>query len=110
MRPRAGPTRALVGGDSPVLNLLLLVFPSFGSVVGFGLGASDFVSLALFAAASLLLDLRYPATLLCVCAAMLLAVTSGLLLAPPLPAVPFAGVAFVLANAYLILASLLKRA
>ena len=106
----AGPTRALVEDESPVLDLLLLVFPTFGSVVGFGLGASDFVFLALFAAASLFLDLRYPATLLCVCAAMFLAMTAGLLLERPLPALPFAAVAFVLGNADLILASLLKRA
>jgi len=106
----AGPTKALVEDDSPVLDLLLLVFPTFGSVVGFGLGASDFVFLALFAAVSFFLDLRYPATLLCICAAMLLAMTAGLLLERPLPAVPFAAVAFVLANADLILASLLKRA
>ncbi len=105
----AGPTRTLVEEDSPILDPLLLVFPTFGSVVGFGLGASDFVFLALFAAASLFLDLRYPATLLCVCAATLLAMTTGLLLERPLPAVPFAAAAFVLANADLILASLLKR-
>ncbi len=106
----AGPTRTLVEDDSPVLDLLLLVFPTFGSVLGFGLGASDFVFLALFAAASLFLSLRYPATLLYVCAGILLAVTTGLLLERPLPAVPFVAVAFVLANADLILASLLKRA
>jgi hypothetical protein len=103
----AGPTRTLVEEDSPVLVLLLLVFPTFGSALGFGLGASDFVFLALFAAASRFLDLRYPATLLCTCFATFLAVTAGLLLERPLPALPF--VAFVLVNADLMLASLTRR-
>ena len=57
----AGPTRTLVAEDSPVLDLLLLVFPTFGSAPGFGLGASDFVFLTLFAAASRFLNLRYTA-------------------------------------------------
>ena len=47
----AGPTRVLVQEDSPVLDGLLLVFPTFGSALGFGLGVSDFIFLALFAAA-----------------------------------------------------------
>lgn len=105
----AGPTRTLVEEDSPVLDLLLLVFPTFGSALGFGLGASDFVFLALFAAASRFLDLRYPATLLCTCLATFLAVTAGLLLERPLPALPFIAIAFVLVNADLILASLTRR-
>jgi hypothetical protein len=105
----AGPTRTLVEEDSPVLDLLLLVFPTFGSALGFGLGASDFVFLALFAAASRFLDLRYPATLLCTCFATFLAVTAGLLLERPLPALPFIAIAFVLVNADLILASLTRR-
>jgi hypothetical protein len=103
----AGPTRTLVEEDSPVLDLLLLVFPTFGSALGIGLGASDFVILTLFAAASRFLDLRYPATLLCTCFATFLAVTAGLLLERPLPALPF--IAFVLVDADLILASLTRR-
>jgi hypothetical protein len=105
----AGPTRTLVEEDSPILDLLLLVFPTFGSAPGFGLGASDFVFLALFAAASRFLNLRYPATLLCVCSATLLVMITGLLLERPLPAIPFVAGAFVLVNADLILASLMKR-
>jgi hypothetical protein len=54
----AGPTRTLVEEDSPALDLLLLVFPIFGSALGFGLGVSDFIFLALFAAASRFLNLR----------------------------------------------------
>ncbi len=98
----AGPTRVLVQEDSPILDALLLVFPTFGSALGFGLGLSDFIFLALFAAASRFLNLRYIATLLSVCFAAFLAVTAGLLLERPLPALPFIAIAFVLVNADLI--------
>jgi hypothetical protein len=98
-----------VRANSPLLDFLLLVFPTFGSPLGFGLGLSDFVFLALFAAAGRSPDLRYAATLLAVCCAALLAVTAGLLLARPLPALPFIAIAFVLVNADLILASLTGR-
>jgi hypothetical protein len=105
----AGPTRVLVREDSPVLDGLLLVFPTFGSALGFGLGVSDFIFLALFAAASRFLDLRYAATLLGLCFGAFLAVTAGLLLQRPLPALPFIAVAFVIVNADLIVTSLVKR-
>jgi hypothetical protein len=104
----AGPTRVLVQEDSPILDALLLVFPTFGSALGFGLGLSDFIFLALFAAASRFLELRYYATLLGLCFAAFLAVTAGLLLQRPLPALPFIAVAFVLVNVDLIVASLAK--
>jgi hypothetical protein len=104
----AGPTRTFVEEESPVLDLLVLVFPTFGSALGFGLGVSDFVFLALFAAASRFLNLRYAATLICLCFAAFLAVTTGLLLGRPLPAVPFIAAAFLLANADLIFASLTR--
>ena len=92
-------------------NLLrILAAASVGiSLARYGLGVSDFVFLALFAAASRFLDLRYPATLLCTCFATFLAVTAGLLLERPLPALPFIAIAFVLVNADLILASLTRR-
>jgi hypothetical protein len=105
----AGPTRALVREDSPLLDGLLLVFPTFGSALGFGLGLSDFIFLALFAAASRFLHLRYAATLLGLCFAAFLAVTAGLLLARPLPALPFIAIAFVVVNADLIVSSVAKR-
>jgi hypothetical protein len=105
----AGPTEALVRANSPLLDFLLLVFPTFGSPLGFGLGLSDFVFLALFAAVGLSLDLRYTATLIGVCTATFLAVTAGLLLARPLPALPFIATTFVIVNADLILASLTRR-
>lgn len=105
----AGPTKVLLEEDSPVLDLLLLVFPTFGSALGFGLGVSDFVFLALFAAASRFLNLRYLPTLLGVCLATFLALTAGLLLERSLPALPFVAIAFVLVNVDLILAFLKKR-
>ena len=105
----AGPTRVLVQEESPLLDALLLVFPTFGSALGFGLGVSDFIFIALFAAASRFLDLRYGATLLGLCFAAFLAVTAGLLLQRPLPALPFIAFAFVIVNADLIVASLVKR-
>jgi hypothetical protein len=104
-----GPTRTLVEEDSPALDLLLLIFPTSGSTLGFGLGISDFIFLALFAAASRFLNLHYHATLLCSCFATFLAVTAGLLLERPLPALPFIAAAFVLVNADLTLASLTRR-
>lgn len=99
----AGPTEALVREGSPLLDFLLLIFPTFGSPLGFALGFSDFIFLALFAAAARFLDLRYAATLLVVCSAAFLAVTAGLLLERPLPALPFIAIAFVLVNVDLIL-------
>src|SRR5215212_7087954 len=105
----AGPTRVLVQEDSPVLDGLLLVFPTFGSALGFGLGVSDFIFLALFVAASRFLNLRYVATLLGVCFAAFLAVSARLLLQRPLPALPFIAVAFVLVDADLIVTSLVKK-
>ena len=104
----AGPTKTLVEEDSPALDVLLLIFPTFGAALGFGLGVSDFIFLALFAAASHFLNLRYFATLLCVCSGAFLALSAGLLLERPLPALPFIATAFVLANADLILALLVK--
>ncbi|MDQ3864113.1 MAG: hypothetical protein M3317_11560 [Actinomycetota bacterium] len=104
----AGPTRMLVQENSPLLDGLLLVFPTFGSALGFGLGLSDFIFLALFAAAGRFLNLRYVATLIGVCFAAFLAVSAGLLLERPLPALPFIAAAFVFVNADLIVASLAK--
>ncbi|HJQ30308.1 MAG TPA: hypothetical protein VJ827_13295 [Rubrobacter sp.] len=104
----AGPTKVLVQEDSPVLDLLLLVFPTFGSALGFGLGVSDFIFMALFAAASRFLKLRYVWTLVGVCFAAFVAVSAGLLLERPLPAIPFIALAFVLANADVIVAHLAK--
>jgi len=104
----AGPTRALVREDSPALDFLLLIFPTFGQPAGFALGVSDFIFLALFAATSRLLNLRYPLTLAAGLAATLLAMVCGLILERPLPALPFISISFVIANANLLLAALRK--
>jgi hypothetical protein len=105
----AGPTRVLMQQDSPALDVLLLIFPTFGSALGFGLGVSDIVFLALFVAVSCFLELRYVATLLGVSSAVFVAVTTGLLLERPLPALPFVAIAFVLVNTDLIVKRIAKR-
>jgi hypothetical protein len=59
-------------------------------------------------ASSRSLNLRYAATLLGVCLAAFLALSAGLLIGLPLPALPFVAGAFVLVNANLVLAPLAK--
>lgn len=95
----AGPTKALLEGESPALDFLLLIFPTLGQPLGFGLGLSDFIFLALFGYSSYLLKLRYRTTLACCCGAILLSLATGLLIQRPLPVLPFIALAFVLANA-----------
>lgn len=104
----AGPTKTLLREDSPALGFLILIFPTFGTPLGFGLGVSDFVFLALFAYMGRALDLNYPLTLVCCCAAVPLALSTGLLLERPLPALPFIALSFILPNTRQILASLRK--
>lgn len=104
----AGPTKVLLREDSPALDVLILTFPTFGTPLGFGLGVSDFVFLALFSYMSRSLGFHYPLTLICCCAATLLALTTGLLLERPLPALPFIALSFILVNAGKILTFLLK--
>lgn len=105
----AGPTKILLREDSPALDFLLLVFPAFGQPLGFGLGVSDFIFLALFTYMSLSLCLRYRSTLIGCCAATLLAMTVGLLIGHALPALPFISLAFVLVNARPLHSSLAKQ-
>ena len=95
----AGPTKGLVGADSPALDYLLLIFPTFGNPLGFALGVSDFIFLALFTAVSRLLNLRHPLTLLAGLLSVLFAMVSGLVLGLPLPALPFISLSFVAVNA-----------
>ncbi len=95
----AGPTKALLQWDSPALDFLLLIFPVFGTSLGFGLGLSDFVFLALFAYVSYLLNLHYYPTLAFGGLAVVIALSAGLLLQRPLPALPFISLSFVLVNA-----------
>lgn len=95
----AGPTKALLQQDSPVLDFLLLLFPGFGTSLGFGLGLSDFIFLAFFAYVSHLLNLRYYLTLAFGGLAAIIALSASLLLQYPLPALPFISLSFVLVNA-----------
>ena len=104
----AGPTKALVQKDSPALDLLLVIFPTFGQPLGFALGVADFVFLALFAAIAHHLSFRKVPTLALGCAAILVTMFAGFLLQSYLPALPFIAFSFVLANADLALASLRK--
>lgn len=105
----AGPTKAMVEKSAPALDFLLVIFPTFGQALGFALGISDFIFLALFITMSRLLNLRHIPTTIAVCAGTLLAMTTSLLLERPLPALPFISLAFVLVNVDLILSSLFKR-
>jgi len=104
----AGPTRTLVREDSPALDFLLLIFPTFGQPAGFALGISDFIFLALFAATAHLLGLRYLLTLAAGFTATLLAMICGLILERPLPALPFIALSFVLVNITPLLSTLRK--
>ncbi len=103
----AGPTRALTESIeraepsllSDLLGLLLLLLPTFGNPMGFALGVSDLLFLALFAATAQLLEgLRPRITLALGCASILIAMLTGLLLSHPLPALPFIALSFLLAN------------
>lgn len=105
----AGPTRALLARDSAALDLLLLVFPTFGRPLGFALGISDFIFLAFFIAVSRLLHLRLQLTFVSSCLAVLIAMTVGLLLERPVPVLPFIALSFVLSNGDLIYGSLLNK-
>jgi len=96
----AGPTKTLVESGAPALDYLLLIFPTFGYPLGFALGLSDFVFLALFVALARSLEGLHPlSTLILGFAAVLLAMLAGLLFARPLPALPFIALSFALANA-----------
>ncbi|WP_166395440.1 hypothetical protein [Rubrobacter marinus] len=95
----AGPTKALVREDAPILDFLLLIYPTFGYPLGFALGVADFVFLALFVALAGYLALKPLATLLLGCISVLAAMLTGLLLGTALPALPFVAVSFLAANA-----------
>ena len=95
----AGPTKALVHEDAPVLDFLLLIFPTFGYPLGFALGLADFVFLALFIAIAAYLALKPLTTLVLCCVSIFLAMLVGLLLGTALPALPAIALAFLIANA-----------
>jgi hypothetical protein len=105
----AGPTRTLVENKSPSLDYFLLWFPTFGHPLGFSLGVSDFVLLAAFTAMACQLGLRPLASLALACAATVLALAAALILARPLPALPFIALSFILANIGPLLRGLLEK-
>jgi len=105
----AGPTRTLVENKSPSLDYFLLWFSTFGRPLGFCLGVSDFVCLAAFTAMAHQLSLRPLASLALACAATVLALAAALLLARPLPALPFIALSFILANIGPLLRGLLGK-
>ncbi len=85
--------------DAPILDFLLLIYPTFGYPLGFALGAADFVFLALFVALAGYLALKPLTTLVLGCISVLVAMLAGLLLGTALPALPFIAVSFLIANA-----------
>ena len=95
----AGPTKALVQEEAPILDFLLLIFPTFGYPLGFALGLADFVFLALFVALAAYLALKPLTTLVLCCVSILIAMLAGLLLGTALPALPAIALAFLIANA-----------
>ena len=94
----AGPTKALVQEDAPILDFLLLIFPTFGYPLGFALGVADFVFLAFFVALAAYLALKPLTTLVLGCVSILLAMLAGLLLGAALPALPAIALSFLVAN------------
>ena len=98
----AGPTKALVQEDAPILDFLLLIFPTFGYPLGFALGAADFIFLALFVALAGYLAMNPRATLVLGCISVLFAMFAGLFFGTALPALPFIALSFLIANGPLI--------
>lgn len=94
----AGPTKILVQEDSPALDFLLLIFPTFGYPLGFALGIADFIFLALFVALAAYLKFKPLTTIVLGSVSILLAMLAGLLLETALPALPFIAFSFLAAN------------
>ncbi|MHB0980139.1 MAG: hypothetical protein ACYC5Q_08760 [Thermoleophilia bacterium] len=106
----AGPTRAVVEGAPGVLDYLLVHFPIVGHPgTGMGLGMSDVIFLSLFAAGSVRAGLRPRAGFAAMACSLLLTVAVALLWKPAIPALPFLSVAFLAANADLLLAAARRR-
>lgn len=102
----AGPTRAVVEGAPGVLNYLLVHFPILGRPgTGMGLGMSDLIFLCLFATGSARAGLRPRGGFVAMACSLLVTVAVALLWKPAIPALPFLSVAFLAANADLLLAA-----
>lgn len=99
----AGPTKAVVERAPGLLDYLLVHFPLLGrDGTGMGLGLSDVVFLALFAAGSAGAGLRPRAGFAAMAGSLLVTVAVALAWRPALPALPFLGLAFLAVNADLI--------
>ena len=105
----AGLTRTLVENESPSLDYFLLWFPTFGRPRGCSLGVSDFVSLAAFTAIARQFSLCPLASLALACVATVLDLLAALLVARPLPALPFIAFSFILADIDPLLRGLLRK-
>lgn len=109
----AGPTRAVVEQAPGFLDYLLVHFPVLGrSGTGMGLGLSDVVFLALFAAGSAQAGLRVRGGFTAMCGSLLVTVAVALAWKPALPALPLLSVAFLAVNADLLVGAVrgLRRA
>ncbi|MHB1344533.1 MAG: hypothetical protein ACYCX3_09270 [Thermoleophilia bacterium] len=99
----AGPTRAVVEQAPGFLDYLLVHFPVLGhSGSGMGLGMSDVIFLALFAAGSARAGLRPVAGFAAMACSLPVTVAVALVWKSALPALPFLSIAFLLANADLL--------
>jgi hypothetical protein len=95
-----GPTRLVMEHVPRTLDFLLVQFPLLGEAqVGFGLGISDFVFLALFAAGSSRCGLRARTAFGAMLSGILLTVVMAVALDRALPALPLLCLGFILANA-----------
>lgn len=106
----AGPTKAVVERAPGFLDYLLVHFPLLGRVGGgMGLGLSDVIFLALFAAGSAQAGLRPRAGVVAMASSLLATVAVALMWKPALPALPFLSLAFLAVNADLLVAAVPRR-
>ncbi len=106
----AGPTRVVVEQAPGFLDYLLIHFPLLGhSGPGMGLGTSDVIFLALFAAGSARAGLRPVVGFAAMACSLLVTVVVALLWKSALPALPFLSIAFLLANADLLVKAARRR-
>lgn len=99
----AGPTHAIVLHHQQVLGAFTLAFHPPGTYAVAQIGASDFVFFALFAAASVRMGLRVRATWIATTASLGATMALSYVLDTALPALPLLSLAFLGANADLLL-------
>ncbi|HXD71150.1 MAG TPA: hypothetical protein VN615_14895 [Gaiellales bacterium] len=99
----AGPTRAIVLHHQQVLGAFTLAFHPPGTYAVAQIGASDFVFFALFSAASVRMGLRVRATWIATTASLGATMALSYIFDTALPALPLLSLAFLGANAGLLL-------